>query len=170
MKYEKLTAKEIARYMAIGSTIASEGKNFDTTIEEMIYNDEFEMWEIDSNAIEFVKMGYEGRTLPEEKTYYRIGEPRINHYNGTYYNSHNFADDKQESGISVVTTEWLQSLKSVFFGAHNDDTLKARGIYKIRGIQIGIGGDGEPLIYAVDWAEKTRIRTYAGLEKAVKAC
>ena len=46
--------------------------------------------------------------------------------------------------------------------------MKNRGIYRIKGIQIGFGGDDEPVIYATDWAEKTRIRTFTGLEKAVK--
>lgn len=167
MKYERLTAKEIARYINIGAEMARNGQNLDTTITEMIYNDDLQLWELESHAVEFIKMGYNGET-PEEKVYYRIGEPKINHYSGTYYDSHNFATDAKENGISVVTAEWLHSVKSVFFGAHTEEVLKARGVYKIRGIEIGKGGDGEPLIYAVDWAEKTRIRTYAGLEKAVK--
>ena len=167
MKYERLTENEIKRYINIGAKIAKDGQDLDAAVKEMIYADELQLWELDSHAVEFIKMGYNGET-PEEKVYYRIGEPRINHYNGTYYDSHNFADDTQENGISVVTTEWLHSVKSVFFGAHTDEILNSRGVYKIRGIEIGKGGDGEPLIYAMDWAEKTRIRTYAGLEKAVR--
>ena len=85
-----------------------------------------------------------------------------------YKSSYNYADERPEDGISVVTIEWLHSLKSVFFGAHDDDKLKNRGVYRIKGIQIGFGGDDEPVIYATDWAEKTRIRTFTGLEKAVK--
>ncbi len=167
MKYERLTENEIKRYINIGAKIAKDGQDLDAAVKEMIYADELQLWELDSHAVEFIKMGYNGET-PEEKVYYRIGEPRINHYNGTYYDSHNFADDTQENGISVVTTEWLHSVKSVFFGALTDEILNSRGVYKIRGIEIGKGGDGEPLIYAMDWAEKTRIRTYAGLEKAVR--
>ena len=168
MKYERLTSKEIERYINIGRRIEESGQNIESAIEDMIRNNELDLWEINHHAAAFIKMGYDGRT-PEEKVYYRIGEPKVNHYNGTYFNSRNFADDKLENGISVITEEWLQSLKSVFFGAHTDEVLRARGVYKIRGIEIDKGGDDEPVIYAVDWAEKTRIRTYAGLKKAVKA-
>ncbi len=104
----------------------------------------------------------------EEKEYYRIGEPRIDEYGPCYLHSFNFADDKRESGVSVATTGWLNSMKSVFFGAHDNDKLRARGVYKIKGVIIGFGGDDEPLIYPTDWAEKTRIRTLAGLRKVLE--
>lgn len=167
MKYTRLTLAEIERYIKIGQKIAEEGKDVETEIDEMIRNGKLERWEVAYNGTAFIRMGYEGKN-PEEKIYYRIGEPRIDRRAGTYYNSHNFAENKQEVGISVVTEKWLHSLKSVFFGAHDNDYIKARGVYKIKGIQIGVGGDDEPLIYATDWAEKTRIRSFSGLEKAVK--
>lgn len=103
----------------------------------------------------------------EVKDFYRIGEPRMN-YDGTYRPSWNYADNKPELGISVVTSEWLDSFKAIFFGAHDDEKLATRGIYKIKGVQITTGGDDEPLIYAMDWAEKTKIRTLEGLRKAVQ--
>jgi hypothetical protein len=107
-------------------------------------------------------------TTIEEKWWYRIGAPRICEEGDYYYCSFNFAEEKSEMGISVATSEWLESFKAIFFGAHDDEKLKNRGIYKIKGIQIGFGGDDEPVIYATDWAEKTRIRSVSGLKKALK--
>ncbi len=104
----------------------------------------------------------------EPKTWIRIGEPRVCWEGGYYYNSHNHTTDCGEIGVSVICSEWLHSLKSVFFGAHDDDKLRKKGIYKIMGICVGTGGDDEPVIYPTSWAEKTRIRSYSGLEKAVK--
>lgn len=120
---------------------------------------------------EFVSMGFHNPDFDVEKIevreFYRIGEP-INDGNNCYKNSWNFADDKPETGVSVVTTAWLHSLKSVFFGT-DDETLKTKGIYKIKGFAVpSVGGDDEILICPMDWAEKTRIRTRNGLERAVK--
>lgn len=122
----------------------------------------------DAYDIAIAGMKYGDRIVIEEKIWYRIGEPALDWYGNCYKSSYNYADERPEDGISVVTIEWLHSLKSVFFGAHDDNKLKNRGVYKIRGIQIGFGGDDEPVVYATDWAEKTRIRTFTGLEKAVK--
>lgn len=101
----------------------------------------------------------------EEKTYYRIGEPVIDTYGNYYKPSYNFADDRPEIGVSVVTISWLNSLKSVFFGAHDPEKLKVRGIYEIKGVCIGFGG----LIYPTGWAKKTKLRSVSGLIKALKA-
>lgn len=102
------------------------------------------------------------------KDYYRIGEPHLNQ--GNYYdNSYNHATDDFEHGVSVITTKWLHSLKSVFFGAHDDAVLKKRGVYIIPGIFIGYGGDDEPVIYPTGYAKKTDISTYEELEGAIKS-
>lgn len=53
----------------------------------------------------------------EEKTYYRIGEPAIDTYGCYYKPSYNFANDRPEIGVSVVTISWLNNLKSVFFAS-----------------------------------------------------
>ena len=98
------------------------------------------------------------------ETFYRIGNCRQDETYNYYYNSWNFADDRREIGVSVITKEWLNSLKSVFFGT-STEKIKARGIYKIEGIVIGRGGDGEPLIIPTSWAEKTKIRILKGLKK-----
>lgn len=103
----------------------------------------------------------------EEQVFFRIGEPAVNGGADQYAPSTNFAEQKAEAGVSVVTPSWLHSLKSVFFGAHDDDKLAARGVYAIKGVVIGYGGDGEPLIYPTAWAKKTKIKTYDALEKAV---
>ena len=68
----------------------------------------------------------------------------------------------------MVTTAWLNSMKSVFFGS-TDEHIKTRGVYKIKGFALPTtGGDDETLIVPLDLAEKTRIRTRNGLAKAVK--
>lgn len=102
----------------------------------------------------------------EVKTFYRIGEPRLNEIGTAYRNSHNFADDRQESGISVISKGWLHSLKSVFFGI-SDDKIKNRGIWAIKGFIIGYGGDDEPLIYATDWAVRTDYTSVCDIEGLV---
>ena len=133
------------------------------------------------DAYPLLRMGYENPDMNvdeyvdnlKEKEYYRVGEPRVRvGYNGDhdyYYDlSNNFADDRPEYGVSAISGDWLNSLKSTFYGT-DDAKLKARGIYKVKGIELPYtGGDGEPMIFPTDWAEKTRIRTRAGLEKAVK--
>lgn len=106
---------------------------------------------------------------PQPVSFYRIGEPRLNANGDQYAPSTNFAEDRAEDGVSVVTTKWLNSLKSVFFGAHDDARIAARGVYKVRGVIIGYGGDDEPLIYPIAWAEKTNIKTYKQLARAVRA-
>lgn len=51
--------------------------------------------------------------IGEIREYYRIGEPRCDGH-GCYLPSYNFAEDRPENGVSVVTTAWLNSFKSVF--------------------------------------------------------
>ncbi len=128
----------------------------------------YELPEYPLQLAAFFKAGFYKEKIDfEPKTWFRIGEPRVC-WEGNYYeHSHNFAEDRAERGVSVISSEWLHSFKSVFFGAHDNDKLCARGIYKIKGILVGTGGDGEPVIYPTSWAEKTKIRSFLGLEKAV---
>lgn len=100
-----------------------------------------------------------------EKTYYRIGEPLMDASGYFYRPSYNFADERFEDGVSVVTDGWLNSLKSVFWNAA--DRCKSKGIYSFRGIEIGRGGDDEPVVYPVSWATKERARSLSGLKKLV---
>lgn len=117
---------------------------------------------------EFMKLGYDNPNFePIIGEFYRIGEPRKDGY-GKYKPSWNYAEDKPEDGVSVVTSAWLNSMKSVFFNT-TDENIEKRGVYKIRGFALpSSGGDEETLICPLDWAEKTRIRTRDGLERAVK--
>lgn len=118
---------------------------------------------------EFYEIGFENPdyTVPTPRWFYRIGEPIEDGY-GSYKYSYNFCADERERGISVVTTDWLQSLKSIFFGT-SDDIIAAKGVYKVYGFELPYrGGDDEPLICPLDWAVKTRIRSRYGLYKAVK--
>jgi hypothetical protein len=123
---------------------------------------------LDAIAIAEAGMKYGDSMTIEEKSWYRIGEPAVDIYGACYKNSYNFANDCPEDGVSVVTESWLNSLKSVFFGAHDNKELASKGIYEIKGVMIGFGGDDEPLIYPTDWAKKTRVKTFNGLKKLVK--
>lgn len=163
-KYNGYSVNTIKKLFEIGKEFASKNMTTEEAIEAL-----FEIGYYDTDSINIVKAGmmYGDRIVIEEKTWYRVGEPTIDTYGSCYKNSYNFAEDRAESGVSVVTTNWLNSLKSVFFGAHDNNKLKNSGVYKIKGVQIGFGGDDEPVIYATDWAEKTRIKTFAGLKKAV---
>lgn len=164
-KYNGYSGKTVKQLFELGKEYEQKGMTTSDVVdrlEEMGYGD------AEAYSIAVAGMKYGDRITIEEKIWYRIGEPAIDYYSDCYKNSYNYADERPEEGISVINTEWLHSLKSVFFGAHDDDKLKSRGVYRIKGVQIGFGGDDEPIIYATDWAERTRIRTFAGLEKAVK--
>ena len=162
--YNAYGLKTIKKYAEIGKQFAQEGLTWEKIMDRLPESKIF-----DQDILKFVDIGYRYGDKIEivEREFYRIGEPRFCHEGNYYYPSYNYAEDRPENGISVVTTAWLHNLKSVFFGAHDDEKLRSRGIYKIKGVVIGFGGDNEPLIYATDWAKKTRIRTYNGLEKAV---
>lgn len=135
------------------------------------YSNEYELYSLGINSVDLFRMARLGMNNEvidfAEKTFYRIGEPRKNAYENAYENSFNFADEKPEIGVSVITENWLNSLKAVFFGISNEK-LQNKGVYKIKGIIIGYGGDDEPLIYPTDWAKKTKIRSVTGILKAIK--
>lgn len=157
-KFNQYSIEKIKKFIALGAS----KRNMD--------RDSFLYWAADfgESAITFITLGYDHPDFePEIKEFYRIGCP-INDGYDYYKNSYNYAEDRPEEGISVVTTEWLHSLKSVFFGS-SDEKIKAKGVYKIKGFALPVtGGDDELLIVPMDWAVKTRIRTRSGLEKAVK--
>lgn len=135
------------------------------TEEELVYNTDYSLSEYEFIAMGFFNPDFVPGQIQE---FYRIGEPHKDEFDGSYKPSWNFAEDRPENGVSVVTTAWLHSLKSVFFNT-TDENIAARGVYKIKGFIIpNRGGDDEILICPMDWAVKTRIRTRAGLEKAVK--
>lgn len=157
--YNQYSLKKIEHFIAIGE------KYKDLSVHEFIDK----VFDYGISALPFLSLGYDNPGFkPVVKTYYRIGEPRLAD-DGTYKNSYNFADDKPEEGVSVVTTGWLHSFKSVFFGVSDED-LKKRGVYKMFGFELpSKGGDDEKLIIPLDWAEKTNITTKEALEAAVAA-
>lgn len=160
MGYNQYSYNKIKKLIAAGQEAAQKGM----TEEEFVYNSDYTPSEYEFVAIGF---NYPDFVPGEIKTFYRIGKPAED-TDGTYKNSWNHADDKRESGVSVVTTAWLNSMKSVFFNT-TDEKIAARGVYKIKGFAIpSKGGDDETLICPMDFAEKTRIRTRAGLANAVK--
>lgn len=142
-------------------------QKYNNDYERYVYSDEFNE---NPSAYEqnFISTGFGNPNFEFEiKTFYRIGCPIKDEY-GEYISSYNFAEQRSEAGVSVVTVEWLHSLKSIFFGTSDDD-LKRKGVYEIEGIELPYkGGDDEPLILVVGEPVKTRIRTRQGLEKAVK--
>lgn len=158
-----LKANVIRKYIEIGKSVKYERelqKHFDS-----IYNGTMTA-EYCYTALE---NGFysSNPNIGKEVTAYRIGEPRFDNFENEYLPSNNFAENRKEYGVSVCTTKWFSSMKSVFFGIY-DDKLKVRGVYKVRGVIIGFGGDDEPLLYLTEQPEKTRIRTADGLKKAVK--
>lgn len=159
MKYNEFSFEKIKKLVKEGQ----DAVNKYDTLDELIHSRDFGFSEWEYIAMGFKNPEWE---IGEIKTFYRIGEPRIDR-GGAYINSYNHEAGRPENGVSVVTIEWLHSLKSVFFGT-SDEKLKARGVYKIRGFELpGCGGDDEKLIKPIDWAEKTNIVTREGLETAV---
>lgn len=164
-KYDCYGIKSITKLYNFGKECAENGMSDNEMIDKL-----YDMGYTDLEAIKIAGAGatYGDDITIEEKTYYRIGEPIREMYGDYYKPSYNFADDRPEEGISVITESWMHSLKSVFFGAHDDEKIAAKGVYKIKGVQIAIGGDDEPLIYATDWAEKTNIKTVDEIMEAIK--
>lgn len=169
MKYDCLTKNEIMKFIEIGRQWAENGLDFNEQFEKMIWEDKIGFWELGNHVETFIYIGFSGRKIPTEKIYYRIGEPKIDYMSNRYYGSWNSAENCYECGVSVITENWLNSLKSVFFGAHDSETLRARGVYKITGYAISTGGDDELTIYPTNWAEKTRIRSISGIRKLIKS-
>lgn len=117
MDYNEFSFEKIKELVKQGQDAATKY----STMMDLLYSKEFGFAEW-----EYIAMGFENPDweIGEIKTFYRIGEPLIND-GGAYRNSYNYAADRPEDGVSVVTTEWLHSLKSVFFGT-SDEKLKAR--------------------------------------------
>lgn len=159
VKYNQFSFNTIKKLVRIGQKAFEEGKN---------EYDLFDLIESPSEA-DFVYLGYHNPDfeIGEIREYYRIGEPRDDGH-GCYLPSYNFAEERPENGVSVVTTNWLNSFKSVFFNT-TDDKISKRGVYKIRGFALpALGGDDETVICPMDWAVKTNIKTRDELEIAVK--
>ncbi len=162
MKYNQYSLNYIKKLIAKGQEATKEFND----IESFIYGTDYHFNEYDFLGLGFKNPDFDVDSI-EIKEYYRIGEPVLD-YGGKYYNSYNFAEERSEAGVSVVTTEWLHSLKSIFFGT-DDNKIASKGVYKIKGFAIPhVGGDDETLIIPMDFAEKTDIKTRDELEKAVE--
>lgn len=159
--YDAWSVNSINKYIKLGIDYQEADKSFYALIDRVT---DMTFSEI---AVEFAECGYNYGTefYPATvQTWYRIGEPLTDRYSGGYKHSYNYANDKPEIGVSVISKDWLHSVKSVFFGAHDDETLQTRGVWKIPGVQVGWGGDDEPLIYPTGYAEKLNINTFEELE------
>ena len=160
MEYNEYSFEKIKELIAEGQAASNK---YDS-LEDLIYSKDYSL-----SAFEYIELGYDNPDwkIGDIETYYRIGEPIIDELAGKYKSSYNYADDRPECGVSVITTKWLHSFKSIFFGTSDED-LQRRGVYKITGFALpSTGGDDELLVKPLDWAVKTRIRTRDGLERAV---
>ena len=161
-EYNQYSLNYIKKLIAKGQEATKEFNSIDSFLYSIDY---------DFGEEEFLKLGFKNPDFDVDsmkvKQYYRIGKPTLD-YDGIYKHSYNFAEERPEAGVSVVTTDWLHSLKSVFFGT-DDDKIASKGVYKIEGIALpNVGGDNETLIVPTDFVEKTDIKTRDELEKAVK--
>ena len=160
MKYNEYSFEKIKEFIAEGQRAFLNYRS----LEELLYSADYSLREW-----EYIELGFKNPdwTIGEAETFYRIGEPVLDKNMGCYKSSYNYADDRPECGVSVITTKWLHSFKSIFFGTSDED-LQRRGVYKITGFALpSTGGDDELLVKPLDWAVKTRIRTRDGLERAV---
>ena len=162
MKYNQYSYKTIKRLFEEGQKLAE----IYHTEEDMVHATNYNISEYMFVAMGFCNPDF---VLGGVQEFYRIGEPVHDGY-GCYKPSWNFAEDRPEGGVSVVTTAWLHSFKSIFFNT-TDENIRSRGVYKIKGFVVpGSGGDDEILVCPLDWAERTKIRTREGLARAVKKC
>lgn len=140
-------------------TLFNIGKNASNEC-EMLENAELRGYNTASDSVTILLYaGYRSKTtgfIPTFNTekFYRIGEPVIDIYSGLYMPSFNFATQKKELGVSVISKEWLHNLKSVFFGSK--EKIKIKGIWEIKGVAIAKGGDDEPLIFPLEYAKRTK--------------
>lgn len=159
IKYNEYSMDHIKELVCIGQEMKKKYADYDEMQASEFDNYHFTEWY-------FIDMGWEFQNYcpGEIKTFYRIGEPRINQELGCYRCSFNYADDRPEMGVSVIDSEWLNGLSCRYFDIR-------RGVYSIPGFKIPYrGGDGETLIRPMGWAKKTRIRTWEGIQKRLKKC
>jgi hypothetical protein len=160
-----LTSDNIKTLFTIGRNANSE--------EEMLAEAESKGFNYMSDSVSMLLYaGYQSKTTGFEptfkvKTFYRVGEPVINAYSGLYMSSFNFATQKRELGVSVISKDWLQNLKSVFFGL-SEDKIKSKGIWSIKGVAIAKGGDDEPLIFPLDYARREKFESIDELKKILE--
>lgn len=157
--YQVCSIDTLKKAAEIGKTSGSESEVYERLMSADIDCDD---------TVTIAKAAFDGFEIDFTiKNWYRIGEPRVSYYVNKYVPSHNFAEDRQERGISVVSESWLHSLKGIFFNLSNEK-LRARGVWEIEGFQIGTGSDNEPIIFPTNWAKKTKVYSVSGIIKLLK--
>lgn len=150
-EYNGYSANSVKELFNIGAFSNGDERDLYYTLAREGYND--------PDAMHIAMCGYEYKDCGFDLSvneYYRIGEPIEDSMGNQYQFSNNFAEGKKEDGVSVITDKWLHSMKSVFFGI-DDEKIAKVGIWKVTGIQIVVGGDDEPLVYPIQWAERTNL-------------
>ena len=99
--------------------------------------------EIDAMIAAAFGAGCAGLPL-EVKTWQRLGDIPMG-YDGYAVPSVNHAQNEAERGVSVADQEWLDS----FAGLWMQETSN-RPLIAFRGIQVGYGSDGEPVVLPVE--------------------
>ncbi len=161
--YNSYSLDTVKRLIKRGQKLSEKYDNFT----ELMYNENLKLGEVDFIGIGFDNPTFNTESLKTQK-FLRIGEPVVDSLGNGYLASYNHSGDYRENGVSVVTSSWLNSLKSVFFGSSNEK-LASRGVYEIEGIDLNFqGGDDETLIYPTSWAKKTNIKSRKKLETVVK--
>ena len=84
----------------------------------------------------------------EEKEWERFGLPNVDRNYNEYTVSYNYKDDYTEPGLSVMNDAWKETY------GYFESLAKGEKIYKIKGIQIGWGSDGEPVIIPTSEAKE----------------
>ena len=87
-----------------------------------------------------------------EKTWERIGCPPYDYNWDTYCRSWNHRDSDWEFGLSVMDDDWKQRINYAWW----KDSIPERGLWEVKGIQIGWGSDGEPVI--IPTSEAVRVK------------
>ena len=131
----KMVSEKYARkYYELGKKWGTYDKYFEEATEEAMNMDGWE-------AMAAFKAGARGYEFKIEE-WERYGEMRV--ANDGYVNrSWNYADNTPEDGVSVATPEWEKTISGMFIIAGAEKKIK------VRGIQVGIGSDGEPAILPI---------------------
>lgn len=161
--YNSYSLDTVKRLIKRGQQLSEKYDNFT----KLMYNESLNFGET-----KFIGIGFDNPTFNTEllktQKFLRIGEPAVDSFGNEYLASYNHGGDYRENGVSVVTSSWLKSMKSVFF-VSSDEKLASRGVYEIEGIDLNFqGGDDETLIYPTSWAKKTNIKSRKKLETVVK--
>ncbi len=102
------------------------------------YNLDWRWWE----HLALFGAGYKGREY-HVRRYRRWGQPNIDE-SGYIERSYNHADNTPERGVSMATREWEATYTGLMMLAAGN-----RPVVRLWGVEVGCGGDGEPVIVPV---------------------